>query len=137
MIFNETFYISWQWASTQFMSDCTWKWIFVNNELNKINLWVVSMELMWCSWKVLKETFWKAPVQKQPFVDLLQNRCLCWSLFLIKLWAGLQLYLKRFQYRCFPVNIAKFSRTSFLQSTFSGCFRESWNSHLSPFSKIC
>ena len=56
---------------------------------------------------------------------LLQNRCLCWSLFLIKLWAGLQLYLKRFQYRCFPVNIAKFSRTSFLQNTFSGCFRES------------
>ena len=43
-----------------------------------------------------------------------------WSLFSVKLqtWrpAG------RLQHRCFPMNIAKFLRTPFLQSTSGGCF---------------
>ena len=66
-------------------------------------------------------------MQKQPFADVLQNRCLrnftmlrgkhlCLSLFLIKLqtWS--------LQHRCFPVNIVKFLRTVFLQNTSGGCF---------------
>ena len=36
-----------------------------------------------------------------------------WSLFLMKL-QGLQTDEKRFQHRCFPVNIVEFSRTTFL-----------------------
>ena len=44
----------------------------------------------------------------------------CWSLFLIKLqtWR----LAKRLQNKCFPVNIAKFLRTPFLQNTSGGCF---------------
>ena len=33
---------------------------------------------------------------------------------------SLQLYYKRFQHRCFPVNFAKFLRTSFIQNTSGG-----------------
>ena len=29
---------------------------------------------------------------------------------------------KRLQHRCFPVNIAKFSKTTFLENTSGGCF---------------
>ena len=45
---------------------------------------------------------------------------LCWSLFLRKLhaWRPTFLLKKKFQYRCFPVNIAKFLRTAFLWITF-------------------
>ena len=40
---------------------------------------------------------------------------MCWTLF-----SGLQLYQKRLQERCFPVNIAKFLRTPmFLQTAAS------------------
>ena len=57
-------------------------------------------------------------VQKQPHADVLQDvlqgvlksfatvKHMRWSLFLIKL-------KKRLQYRCFPMNIAKFLRTAF------------------------
>ena len=41
--------------------------------------------------------------------------------FLIKLQA-LTLLKKRFPYRCFPVNFAKFSRTSYSMNTSNGCF---------------
>ena len=43
-----------------------------------------------------------------------------WSLFLIILQTGRP--AKRHQYRCFPVNIAKFLRTPFLQNYSGGCF---------------
>ena len=72
---------------------------------------------------------------KRPFADVLQNRCfykfrkfdrkthVLGSLFNNN--AGLKacnFMKKRLQYRCFPVNIAKFLRTHFLQNTsgFSG-----------------
>ena len=42
---------------------------------------------------------------------------LCWSLFLIELQPlGLQLYKKRLQHRCFPVEFTKFLRTSNLRT---------------------
>ena len=44
---------------------------------------------------------------------------LCWSFFLIKLQAGLQLCSfieKRLQQRCFPANIVKFLRRAFLKN---------------------
>ena len=58
------------------------------------------------------------PIQKQPFADVLQNRCfqcyviitgkyLCWSLFLINF------IKKKLHHRCFPVNIATFLRKVF------------------------
>ena len=57
--------------------------------------------------------------QKQPFADVLKNvlmfaKNLCSRLFLIKLgaWRPAFLLKKRFQHRCFPVNIAKFLRTA-------------------------
>ena len=40
------------------------------------------------------------------------NKYLCWTLFFNKV-AGLQLYYKRFQHRCFPVKFIKFLRTPF------------------------
>ena len=40
------------------------------------------------------------------------GKYLCWSLFLKKV-AGLQLYYKRLQYRCFHVKFVKFFRTPF------------------------
>ena len=52
-----------------------------------------------------------------------KRKHLCWSLFLKNLQAeGLQLYLKRLQYRYFPVKFAKFLRTPFLQNTSGECF---------------
>ena len=49
---------------------------------------------------------------------------LCWSLFLKNLQVeGLQLYFKkRLQQRYFPVEFAKFLRTTFLQNTSGECF---------------
>ena len=44
------------------------------------------------------------------------GKYLCWSLFLINF------VKRRLQHRCFPVNIAKFLRTAFLQNTSGGCF---------------
>ena len=50
------------------------------------------------------------------------HRKMCWSIFLIELQAlGSVILLKATptqQHRCFPVNIAKFSRTSFLKKIF-------------------
>ena len=49
---------------------------------------------------------------------------LCWSFFLMKV-ACLKAYnfiKKRFQHRCFPMNIAKFLRALFLQNTCCVCF---------------
>ena len=43
---------------------------------------------------------------------------------------------KRFQHRCFPVNIAKFLRTAFLQNTSSSCFWQTYKNktlYLYPF----
>ena len=40
------------------------------------------------------------------------GKYLCWSLFFNKV-AGLQLYYKRLQHRCFPVKFVKFLRTPF------------------------
>ena len=46
-------------------------------------------------------------------IDVLENfanftgKCLCWSLFFNKV-AGLQLYYKGFQQKCFPVRSIKF-----------------------------
>ena len=71
----------------------------------------------------------KNATETQLFVDVLQNRCsrkccsikhfigkcLCWSLFLIKL-------QKRLQPRCFPVKFAEFLKTTFLRNTSGGCF---------------
>ena len=64
--------------------------------------------------------------QKKPFMDVLQNRCLKnFAIFTGKIpvleslfnkVAGLKVYKfikKRLQYRCSPVNIAKFLKTSF------------------------
>ena len=42
------------------------------------------------------------------------GKYLCWSLFLIKLLNLLNFIKRRLQRRCFPVNIAKFLRTLFL-----------------------
>ena len=44
----------------------------------------------------------------------------CWCLLLIKLqtWRP----AKRLRHRCFPVNIAKFLKTPFLQNIFGSCF---------------
>ena len=52
------------------------------------------------------------------------GKSLCQSLFLNKV-AGLRpatLLKKSLWHRCFPVNFAKFIRTSFLQKTLRGCF---------------
>ena len=49
-----------------------------------------------------------------------QENCLCWCLFFKKV-AGLKpatLLKKRLQHMCFPVNLAKFLETHFLQNTF-------------------
>ena len=74
-------------------------------------------------------------LQKQPFVNVLQNSC---SLNFAKInrktpvleslfneIAGLRnpiLLKKRLKNCCFPVNFAKFLRITFLRNTFSGCF---------------
>ena len=56
--------------------------------------------------------FFSGEIQKKPFVDVLQNRCLlkkgnCVGNFI----------KKRLQHRCFHVNIAEFLRTVFFYRT--------------------
>ena len=61
------------------------------------------------------------PTRKDRFTwHLFRFVCNFFEFFLIKLqtWRP----AKRVQHRCFPVNIAKFLRTHFLQNTFGGCF---------------
>ena len=53
--------------------------------------------------------------------SIFTGKYLCWSLFLIKLQAY-NFIKKRLHHRCFHMNIAKFLKTLFLQSTFDGCF---------------
>ena len=59
-------------------------------------------------------------------IDLLKNfaiftgKRLCWGLCLIKLQD--QAPAKRIQHRCFPVNIARFLRTTFFTEASRGCF---------------
>ena len=55
-------------------------------------------------------------IQKQPFVDILQNKCF----YKFAVFTGKQLACdfikKRLQRRCFPMIIAKFLRTNFSQN---------------------
>ena len=57
------------------------------------------------------QMFFKIGVLKN--FSIFARKLLCWRLFLINL-----LLKKRFQHRCFPVNIAKFLRIAVLWSTF-------------------
>ena len=57
------------------------------------------------------------------------SKNLCQSLFFNKV-VGLRpatLFKKRLQHRCFPVNLVKFLRTSFLQNTSGSCFFQFFN----------
>ena len=60
------------------------------------------------------QQFFKIGVLKN--LSILARNHLCWSLFLIRLqvWRPAFLLKKRFQRRCFPMNITKFLRTAFL-----------------------
>ena len=66
--------------------------------------------------RVFSKIFFKIVVLKN--FAIFTGKYLCWSLFIIKLqaWSPVTL-LKRVQQMRFPVNIAKFLRTSFLQNT--------------------
>ena len=68
------------------------------------------------------QMFFKIGVLKN--FSMFAKKHLCSSLFLIKLgpWRPAFLLKKRFQHRCFPVNIAKFLRTAFLWNTFCSLY---------------
>ena len=82
--------------------------------------------------KYFTKTYGRLQVQKQPLADVLESRCSVFSKFerkqlcqnpiliVIQAW-DLQRYKKRLQRRCFSVNLAKFLRT-FFQNTSVGCF---------------
>ena len=72
----------------------------------------------------LKQQMFTMSNKKQPLEEFYketssqysQKKNLCLSLFLIKLWSsGLQFIKKRFQHRCFSMNIAKFLKTVILK----------------------
>ena len=78
-------------------------------------------------------------IYRRPFkIGVLKNfaifkgKHLCWSLFLINLWIfkACKFTRNRLQCRCFPVNIAKFLRTVFLQKTCRGYYYKSFNSFM-------
>ena len=77
-------------------------------------------------WKHSRKTLRSSRSQMFFKIGVLKNfsicarKLLCFSLFFIKLqaWRPAFLLKKRFQHRCFPVNIAKFLRTVFLWNTF-------------------
>ena len=66
--------------------------------------------------------------QKQPFVDVLQNRCsekFCnvhRKTTVLDLQATCNFIKKRLQHRCFPVNIGEFLRTASIKNTSGDCF---------------
>ena len=65
-------------------------------------------------------------LQKQSFTDVLRNRCsqpVLESLFnKVPDLKAFKFIKKRLQHKCFPVNIAKFWRTTFLKNSSSGHF---------------
>ena len=79
--------------------------------------WNVSLRLLWMMFKrLIMYTF-----QKQPFLDVLRNRC-SWKFSKIHSRTPVLEYLlshikNRLRYGCFHVNFAKFFRTLFLQYT--------------------
>ena len=70
------------------------------------------------------QIFFKLGVLKN--LEIFTGKYLCWNLSLFNEIAGLKAYnfiKKRLQHRCFPVNIAKFVRTYFIEHHTSGdCF---------------
>ena len=81
----------------------------------------VGNEFCWCLKKFLaikNHSYGKNPIEVFCKKVVLQNfakftgKNLCWSLFLIKLTMA----------RCFPMYLAKFWRTAFLQNTSCSCF---------------
>ena len=88
--------------------------------------------------KVSNNHFVKS-VQKQPYADLLQNRCFAKISQQENTCVGvcveeLQLYVKETQDRCFPVNIAKLLRTAFFIEHLRWCFCKFENITLQTFS---
>ena len=89
--------------------------------LNEFNLSIAVLFLLIC-----RSNHRRCSVRKgvlRNFAKVTEKQ-LCHSLFLNKV-AGLRavtLLKKRLWYRCFLVNFAKFSTTSFLQNTSGGCF---------------
>ena len=67
-----------------------------------------------------KRICWIRKIRSSRFANF-AGKYLCWSLFFNKV-AGLQLYYKRLQHRCFSVKFAKFLKTPFLPNTSGGYF---------------
>ena len=78
---------------------------------------------------------YESTLQKQPFADIFQNRCSYGFRIIHRITLVLEFLLnkvsdltdcnfikKRFQHRCFTLNIANFLRKAFLQNTTGGCF---------------
>ena len=85
-------------------------WTFYNL---KYYLNLSILQLSWSTRNRCSQMFFKIGALKNSRVFM--GKHLYWSLFLIKI-AGLQVcnfIKKRLQYRCFPVNISKFSRAVF------------------------
>ena len=116
---------SWPSSFNLARSTCSFYWryiIFLWSQISFYNYWLlvdirkIKME----NWKKLKRRIWQnnVNVQKYPLEVFYKKavlkifaiyigKHLCWSFFLMKL----------FQHMYFPVNIAKFLRTSILKNT--------------------
>ena len=89
----------------------------LNKKLNS-NLFISFSETSPSDFRsICPEVFFNKSVLKN--LAKFTRKQMCWSLFLknLKAW-GLELYQKRLQRKCFPVNFDKFSRKFFLQNTF-------------------
>ena len=99
---------------------------------NSLN-WLLNLNLSFRVGKQQPEVFYKKRCSQN--FRKIYRKVLCQSLFFNKV-AGLRpttLLKKRLWCRCFPVNFAKFLRTSFLQNTSGGCF---WHNNMHFFSFV-
>ena len=103
-------------------------WVFVNfsNKRRFEQIYKTFLQNETIRWitkrRSRREEFFKKGVLEN-FTKFTEKH-FCWSLFFNKI-AGLRpkcLLKKKLQHRCFPLNLVKFFRNSFLKNTSGGCF---------------
>ena len=118
-IMKRQVFFSYSWVFERFL------FCFIFEKMSS-SLPVLFVHIGKCSSENLRSSrsqmFFKIGVLKN--FSMFAKKHLCSSLFLIKLgpWRPAFLLKKRFQHRCFPVNIAKFLRTAFLWNTFCSLY---------------
>ena len=115
------------WSNPQETSDLvTFTEEILNGKLHFCTVSIIICRTQNMKWTSSPFLLLPLSLQKQPFTDVLRNRCsqpVLESLFnKVSDLKAFKFIKKRLQHKCFPVNIAKFSRAKFLKNSSGGHF---------------